>query len=160
MLVGLTVPTALALYLLPKVIQRLLFSNTKKVTTCIRKHWIAIGCYIVFCVIYILYFKGEFESNLMLITVIFHYTIVSLGEEFTYRRLIPQILCTRYKVWTSILISAFMFAFILHMNESLLLNLLIRFPMGVVFGYITTRTNSIITTVVLHTVYNLVVLSL
>ena len=93
----------------------------------------------------------------MMCVIMLHYTIVSLGEEFTYRKLIIGLLKEKYKTWISILVSAILFAFILHMSEDIVTNLFIRFPMGVILGCIAVKTNSIAYTVVLHTIYNLIV---
>ena len=125
-----------------------------------NKKWKSILYLVVFSILYGVMYRREFESIPMICIVIFHYTIVSLGEEFTYRKLILRLLNIRYKTWVAIIISAIMFSFILHINENLILNLLIRFPMGIVFGCVAVKTNSIAYTVVLHTIYNLIVLIL
>ena len=92
--------------------------------------------------------------------MIFHYIVVSVGEEFTYRKLILKLLNERYKTNIAVVISAFLFSFLLHINESLLGNLLIRFPIGIVLGFIAVKTESIAYTIILHTMYNLIVLIL
>ncbi|WP_420911378.1 CPBP family intramembrane glutamic endopeptidase [Kandleria vitulina] len=89
--------------------------------------------------------------------IILHYSIVSLGEEYTYRTLILDVLKQKYKVWISIAISALLFSFILHINEDILINLLIRFPIGLILGYISNKTNTIMYSIILHTIYNLMI---
>ena len=160
MFIGLTLPTIVSLYLFPKLCQSVLMSESNKFLKEMNKKWKSILYLVVFSILYGVMYRREFESIPMICIVIFHYTIVSLGEEFTYRKLILRLLNIRYKTWVAIIISAIMFSFILHINENLILNLLIRFPMGIVFGCVAVKTNSIAYTVVLHTIYNLIVLIL
>ncbi len=160
MLVGLTLPTVISLYLFPKMCQRVLIPEGNRFIKEIDKKGKAMLCLAGFAVLYSIVCRKEFASVSLMCMIIFHYTVVSLGEEFTYRKLILGFLNTRYKTWISVAASAFMFSFILHMNEELIVNLLIRFPMGIVLGYIAVKTNSIAYTIVLHTVYNLIVLIL
>lgn len=160
MFAGLTLPTAISLYLFPKLCQRKLMLESNKPLKEIDKKWKSILCLVGFAVLYSLVCRKEFESVSMMCMIIFHYTVVSLGEEFTYRKLILGLLDARYKTWIAVVTNAFMFSFILHINENLITNLLIRFPMGVVLGCIAVKTNSIAYTIVLHTIYNLLVLIL
>ncbi len=160
MLVGLTLPTVISLYLLPKLFQRILDPKINRSANKMFQRWKAILSLTGFGVLYIMICWEKFESIPMMLVIIVHYTVVSLGEEFTYRKLILGILDRRYKTWIVIVVSAFMFAFILHISEDFVINLLIRFPMGIVFGCITVKTDTIAYTIVLHTIYNLIMLIL
>ncbi|MFR6275769.1 MAG: lysostaphin resistance A-like protein [Blautia sp.] len=160
MLVGLTMPTVISLYLFPKLCQKTLMPERNKSPKEMKQRWKAILFLVGFAVLYGIICRKEFESIPMMAVIILHYTSVSLGEEFTYRKLILGLLNTRYKTWIAVVVNAIMFSFILHINEDLIANLLIRFPMGIVLGCIAVKTNTIAYTIVLHTIYNLIVLIL
>ena len=53
-----------------------------------------------------------------------------------------------------ILISAIIFAFITHLGQSFLANLVVRFPFGLVSGFIYYKTGKLIYPVLLHLLYN------
>jgi len=154
MLITLTLPTIISLYLLPKSLSKFLIKN-KNIS--IKEIIFTITFLLVFSIIYGLLFLNKFDSLSMMIIIILHYSIVSLGEEYTYRTLILDVLKQKYKVWISIAISALLFSFILHINEDILINLLIRFPIGLILGYISNKTNTIIYSIILHTIYNLMI---
>ncbi|SEJ28934.1 hypothetical protein SAMN05216514_12019 [Kandleria vitulina] len=154
MLITLTLPTIISLYLLPKSLSKFLIKN-KNIS--IKEIIFTITFLLVFSIIYGLLFLNKFDSLSMMIIIILHYSIVSLGEEYTYRTLILDVLKQKYKVWISITISALLFSFILHINEDILINLLIRFPIGLILGYISNKTNTIMYSIILHTIYNLMI---
>jgi membrane protease YdiL (CAAX protease family) len=154
MLITLTLPTIISLYLLPKSLSKFLIKN-KNIS--IKEIIFTITFLLVFSIIYGLLFLNKFDSLSMMIIIILHYSIVSLGEEYTYRTLILDVLKQKYKVWISIAISALLFSFILHINEDILINLLIRFPIGLILGYISNKTNKIMYSIILHTIYNLMI---
>ncbi len=154
MLITLTLPTIISLYLLPKSLSKFLIKN-KNIS--IKEIIFTITFLLVFSIIYGLLFLNKFDSLSMMIMIILHYSIVSLGEEYTYRTLILDVLKQKYKVWISIAISALLFSFILHINEDILINLLIRFPIGLILGYISNKTNTIMYSIILHTIYNLMI---
>ncbi|WP_051654378.1 CPBP family intramembrane glutamic endopeptidase [Kandleria vitulina] len=154
MLITLTLPTIISLYLLPKSLSKFLIKN-KNIS--IKEIIFTITFLLVFSIIYGLLFINKFDSLSMMIIIILHYSIVSLGEEYTYRTLILDVLKQKYKVWISIAISALLFSFILHINEDILINLLIRFPIGLILGYISNKTNTIMYSIILHTIYNLMI---
>lgn len=154
MLITLTLPTIISLYLLPKSLSKFLIKNKN---TSIKEIIFTITFLLVFSIIYGLLFLNKFDSLSMMIIIILHYSIVSLGEEYTYRTLILDVLKQKYKVWISIAISALLFSFILHINEDILINLLIRFPIGLILGYISNKTNTIMYSIILHTIYNLMI---
>lgn len=160
MFVGLTVPTIISLYLFPKLCQKVLMLDVKENFKKNEKKWRAFLYLAGYIVLYSIICRKEFESISMMCMIIFHYMIVSLGEEFTYRKFIINLLKTCYKTRGAVVISAMMFSFILHINEGVITNLLIRFPLGLVFGCVAIKNDSIEYTIVLHTIYNLTVLIL
>ena len=116
MLVGLTLPTVISLYLLPKLFQRILDPKINRPANKMFQRWKAILFLTGFVVLYVMICWQKFESISMMLVIILHYTVVSLGEEFTYRKLILGFLDRRYKTWIAVVASAFMFAFILHIS--------------------------------------------
>ena len=60
--------------------------------------------------------------------LIIFYFLIALGEEFLFREVVFNILLNNFSLLTSISIGSLLFALILHLNESLESNLLIRFP--------------------------------
>lgn len=158
MLIGLTLPTLISLYLFPKLLQKVLLQEGSKGYEEENKNRKAFLYLVGFATIYGIVCRQQFESVFIMCMIIVHYIIVSLGEEFTYRKLILGLLKIRYKTWVAIIVSAIMFSFILHINGSMMVNLLIRFPIGMVLGYIAVKTDSIAYTIALHTIYNLIML--
>lgn len=158
--VGLTLPAIISLYLFPKLCQKILMPANREFWVDIDKKGKAFLYLSLFIIFYNLAYSKKYESTSIMFMMIFHYIVVSVGEEFTYRKLILKLLNERYKTNIAVVISAFLFSFLLHINESLLGNLLIRFPIGIVLGFIAVKTESIAYTIILHTMYNLIVLIL
>ena len=159
MLTSITMPTFIALYFLPRIIE--MHSKKQKEfikITDIKKYWLH-GCFLtIFLLFYITSFGGKFDSTTALLVLSIHYLVVSVGEEYIYRYLIIDTMKVKYGNWLSIIISALMFAFILHNNENFMINLAVRFPLGVLWGWVTVKTRNISAAIVMHTVYNLMVL--
>lgn len=154
--VGITLPTLLALYAGSKAWARLLGFQTEagvKKTT-----WIAVALMMAFIIIYIGLYGSQFESTAVLVAFIVHFLVVSLGEEYTYRCLIPGLMKGRFSDLFITVTSAFLFAFVLHNNEDLVINGLVRFPLGIFFAWLAKRTGGIAFPVVFHTIYNLMVI--
>ncbi len=61
---------------------------------------------------------------------------VAIGEEWLFRGLIQSLISKYSNEFVGILISAMIFAVVLHINYPLLLNLLVRFPLGILFSLI------------------------
>ena len=118
MLVGLTMPTVISLYLFPKLCQKTLMPERNKSPKEMKQRWKAILFLVGFAVLYGIICRKEFESIPMMAVIILHYTAVSLGEEFTYRKLILGLLNTRYKTWIAVVVNAIMFSFILRGFDS------------------------------------------
>lgn len=88
MLVGLTLPTVISLYLLPKLFQWIFETKINRTANKMFQRWKSILFLTGFGVLYIMIYWEKFESVPMMLVIILHYTVVSLGEEFTYRKLI------------------------------------------------------------------------
>lgn len=77
--------------------------------------------------------------------------IIAFSEEFLFRHFLINDSNNKY----ILLISSLVFAFIVHINEPLFSNLLIRFPLGLVLGIVFRKKKNLIGCIVLHFIYNL-----
>ncbi|WP_416389358.1 CPBP family intramembrane glutamic endopeptidase [Paraclostridium bifermentans] len=159
MLVHLTIPTFFSLYLVPRILYKIYFKRyidivRKEVS--IKSYIPLLFFYIMFIIFYYFKFINKFDSNIILFSTIFHFYIVALGEEFIYRSLLINLLNKKFSTKMSLLISSILFAFILHINENIIVNMFIRLPLGIIFGIISIKDNSIKYPILLHTVYNLI----
>jgi len=162
MVIYLTIPTLLSLYIFPKILYEKYFKQHIHIYGTDKKkkdYLIAFILHLVFFTWYTLTFHHIFDSLFVLIATIVHFSIISLGEEFLCRNLLMNILRLKFTVWISILISSILFAFLLHGNEYFLINLFVRFPLGLIFGFIATKDDSIKYPKLLHTIYNLMVIT-
>lgn len=103
------------------------------------------------------FLQDKFENGGDFLLLVFHYLIVSLGEEYMYRDLMLNSLRSSYSIYVSVILSSILFAFIGHINESIIINLVVRFPLGLILGWIASKTNSITYPIIIHTLYNLIV---
>lgn len=78
--------------------------------------------------------------------------IIVLSEEYSFRHCLISKNSSLYVVF----ISAITFAFILHNNEPIITNLLIRFPMGILLGYIYKKNNNFVIVNYIHYIYNII----
>ncbi|MEG3006101.1 MAG: CPBP family intramembrane glutamic endopeptidase [Oscillospiraceae bacterium] len=84
--------------------------------------------------------------------VIIQTIVIALSEEFLFR----YFLIDGKNAKSLILFSSLIFAFVAHGNEPLLVNLLLRLPLGLALGYIYKKQDSYIGCSMLHFVYNLI----
>ena len=82
MLVGLTLPTVISLYLLPKLFQWIFETKINRTANKMFQRWKSILFLTGFGVLYIMIYWEKFESVPMMLVIILHYTVVSLGQEF------------------------------------------------------------------------------
>lgn len=66
----------------------------------------------------------------------FHNLTVAIGEEFLFRYIILIILSKNYSKKDSYLIGAIVFAALLHINGDLVINIITKFPAGMILYYI------------------------
>ena len=97
------------------------------------------------------------ESKMLMIALIVHYIALGVSEEYLSRVVILKLLSEKYGKVASIVISAMIFSFVLHNNESFIINCVVRTPLGLVFGYITNKTECSYYTMSLHALYDLAV---
>lgn len=86
--------------------------------------------------------------------LLFHFFCVGLSEEILARGVILYYLKEVFSVPIAIIISALIFAFLFHSNEDVMTNLMIRFPLGLIFGFTTVKAKSIYPAVLLHWGYD------
>ncbi|MFD4706953.1 CPBP family intramembrane glutamic endopeptidase [Gottfriedia sp. NPDC058432] len=162
MTVNLTLPTFLALYLIPRFCVFFLSTNKNDFNMSTRtatSYFVFLSLFSFFLLMYAHFFGDQFDNKAVLISLIIHFLVVSIGEEYIYRNLILNTLRRNYNNFLSIMISALMFAFVLHSNEDFSINLLVRFPLGILFGLIAVKTKDIKNSVLAHTIYNLLLIA-
>ena len=68
--------------------------------------------------------------------LIIHFLAIGISEEILFRDLHLSYLQEKIGTLSSVIITSLLFALILHMGESLLINLLVRFPIGLILSMI------------------------
>lgn len=86
---------------------------------------------------------------------VFHFSVIAIAEEIHFRGVQYEYLKKQYGVIKTVIITSFLFAFLLHLNDGVMSNLLIRFPLGLVLGFIRYRFG-INKCIVFHWVYDLI----
>ncbi|MGM9952549.1 MAG: lysostaphin resistance A-like protein [Intestinibaculum porci] len=156
-LFNLTLPSFISLYILPKIF----FKRFERVKNkeIIRESFgfkeFALYIFVNLIGFCIALRNSNLQDNLVLL---FHYDIICYSEEYVYRKLILNVLCTRLSKFLSIVISATLFAFILHINENIFINLLLRFPLGIILGLIATKTKCLRYSWLAHVFYDLMMI--
>ncbi|MGG6432707.1 lysostaphin resistance A-like protein [Anoxybacillus sp. D401a] len=80
-----------------------------------------------------------------------HYLIVGFGEEILFRGIFQRRLQKVFNPYISIVITSFVFAFQFHATGSLIDNLFVRFPLGLLLGFIYYRSKNMWTISILKT---------
>ena len=150
-----TVPTVISFIILPKLLLKLLKIEDK--LDLFRHLKTSILIFISFLPIYLLAFRSKLDMDLIGFWII-HYLIVAMGEEYIYRHLLISLLSKKMSVVISCIISSLVFAFILHNNEAFATNLIIRLPLGLVLSGIYVKTKSLSLPIIIHSIYNLLVM--
>ncbi|WP_054768268.1 CPBP family intramembrane glutamic endopeptidase [Lysinibacillus parviboronicapiens] len=102
-----------------------------------------------------LYVSGQTFSFLVVNSI--QMAIVAFTEEFWARGALCFLLAKiSTKPWFIILLSSLCFAFLTHINEPVMDNLLYRFPGALVMGMIYVRTGNLFYTIVFHFSYNMI----
>nr|WP_274380069.1 CPBP family intramembrane glutamic endopeptidase [Staphylococcus saccharolyticus] len=79
---------------------------------------------------------------------------IALMEEFLFRKVIFNILLKSFSLIIPIFIGSLLFALILHLNESLVSNLLVRFPSSIIL-YVIRYKFKISFSIIIHWIYNI-----
>lgn len=86
---------------------------------------------------------------------VFHFSIIAIAEEIHFRGVQYEYLKKQYGIIKTVIITSLLFAFLLHLNDGVMSNLLIRFPLGLVLGLIRYRFG-INECILFHWVYDLI----
>lgn len=89
--------------------------------------------------------------------LILHFILIGYSEEILYRMIILDRMKSSYNILESIVTTALIFAFLGHISEPILDNLMIRFPLGIFLAFIRIRFNNIGIPTIIHTLYNVLV---
>jgi membrane protease YdiL (CAAX protease family) len=94
-------------------------------------------------------------SNEIIGALVFHFIFVAITEEFLFRGIIMHsIKDISGKTWISVIVSSLIFSFVFHSQGDIFINLIIRFPIGVIMGIMRVKTNSLATPIIVHWIYN------
>ncbi|ABY91668.1 CPBP family intramembrane glutamic endopeptidase [Thermoanaerobacter sp. X514] len=88
----------------------------------------------------------------------FHLTVLAFAEEFLIRSFLQKRLMEVLGPVLSILMSSFVFAFVLHASEIPFINLIIRFPLGIVIGFLYYIRRNIFSPFFTHLIYDFTIL--
>ncbi|EPF4498134.1 CPBP family intramembrane glutamic endopeptidase [Enterococcus faecium] len=147
-----SVPTIISIFLIPYMIN--------------RYHKIRYTCYISsrniivvltsMCISFFVVYLVYNQSNLVLLC--FHFFLVAISEEYLYRGIIYFRLSEeiRSEIFV-VLISSCIFAFLGHMGEPFYYNLIYRFPLGILFGFLRVKTGGITYPIIVHAFYNIII---
>lgn len=150
-----TLPTVISFLILPKILLKFLKVNDN--LDIFRYLKTSILVFVLFLVFYIFTFSSKLDLNFVVFWII-HYLFVATGEEYIYRHLLINLLGKKMSVLVSCIVSSLVFAFILHNNEVLVTNLFYRLPLALLLSGIYVKTKSLSLTIVVHTIYNLIVM--
>lgn len=160
MIVTLTIPTFLCLAVFPVRTMKRNKISIKDFFICIpnTKNTIRRCMFYIFVSFAILIVAGCMDSFKTTFWMFFiHYLSVAVSEEVLARGVILYYLKQLFRLPVAIIISALIFAFVFHSNSNQLMNLCVRFPLGLIFSLITERTKSILPSICLHWGYDVLV---
>ncbi len=72
-------------------------------------------------------------------SIVIHFLIIAVSEETAFRFILNDYLEDQMGAGWALLVTSIIFAFVLHLNESILGNLLFRLPLGFGLGFIKKR---------------------
>ena len=151
----LTVPTVISFIILPKLLLKCLnIEDNLDVFGYLKTSSVI---FISFVAVYLLIFRSKLDMTFVGFWIV-HYLIVATGEEYIYRHLLISLLAKKMSIIISCAISSIVFAFILHNNEDFVTNLVIRLPLALVLSGIYVKTKSLSLPIVIHAIYNLLVM--
>ncbi len=90
----------------------------------------------------------------MTASVCIPWLFVAFGEEVLYRGIIQRRLCSLCGKYGGLILASLVFAFLGHFKAPLIDNLILRFPFGLILGYLYLRSRSLLIPVGLHWVFN------
>lgn len=147
MLILLSAPTIVALVVQPIFLEKVLFKSKVNFS----KHIIAA----TFALISILLCSiVNVPEKTMLIL---HFILIGYSEEMLYRMIILDRMECSYTTLESVVLTSLIFAFLGHISEPFLDNLIIRFPLGIFLSFLRIKFNNIGVPTIIHAFYNILV---
>lgn len=143
----LSTPTIIALVVQPIVLEKILFKSKVNYSKSI----------IVVILALISILLSSFGNVSERAIVILHFILIGYSEEILYRMIILDKMKSSYTILGSILITSLIFAFISHISEPFLDNLIIRFPLGIILAFLRIKFNNIWLPTIIHALYNVLV---
>lgn len=147
----LSLPVFIGMVIFPLLISRIVGIKLNKFSF-INISKITIILLLIACLVTVF----KFENDSVGMDIILNTCIIAFSEEYLFRYfLLNNSGSNKKERRLMLLLSSLIFAFIVHNNEPLLNNLLIRFPMGITLGYIYTKTEKIDYSILIHYIYNI-----
>lgn len=84
----------------------------------------------------------------------FHLGVLAFSEEFLFRIFMQERMMKVLSIFSAILLTALVFAFVLHASEMPVVNLLVRFPLSILIGYIYYIRRNIFPCFLIHFIYD------
>lgn len=82
------------------------------------------------------------------------FMLTSIAEELIFRGMVEHQLQKSFSCYQVVLIQALMFAFLGHQGFDLTINLLVRFPLGIMLSLVKNKTQSYVPAIMLHWMYD------
>ena len=147
MLLLLSAPTIVSLVVQPIFLEKVLFKSKVNFS----KHIIVATLALIS--ILLCSFVNVSEKTILIL----HFILVGYSEEMLYRMIILDRMESSYTILESIVITSLIFAFLGHISETILDNLIIRFPLGVFLAFIRIKFNNVGVSTIIHSLYNILV---
>lgn len=157
-LLTLTIPTIVSLIIVPYVFTEISGIATVTFKRVNFKQILLMIClFSIFAVIYV----GSKNINLPVnqkIIMVAHFLMIAFSEEFFYRLFIFDIISQNTRFAQTVIITSLIFAFVGHIGEPFLDNLIYRLPLGILFSVIRVWSKSVSVPTVIHAIYNLLII--
>lgn len=89
-------------------------------------------------------------------STVLHYLVIAIAEEVHFRKFQFEYLKKQIGIWMAIIISSMIFAFIFHLNDSIIENFVIRLPLGVILGVVKLKFG-LNKSIYIHWIYDVIV---
>lgn len=152
LLIILTLPTIISLGIIPFLLARLMGMKHQNQTFGKKLDYIIFLTVIIFGNLLIRFNTSISEVDLL------HLLIAAFCEELLYRWIIYNDLQVVSGTIVAILVNSLLFAFIGHINDDILDNLVFRLPIGFVLSVIRWKSGSILYSTLGHSVYNILLI--
>ena len=146
-LLSLSAPTMVALVVQPICLEKILFKSKVNYS----QHII-----VVISALIIILFCSLVNIPEKTILIL-HFILIGFSGAILYRMIILDRMKSSYNILESIVITALIFAFLGHISEPILDNLMVRFPLGIFLAFIRIKFNNIGIPTIIHTLYNVLV---